>query len=62
MVRNTANSILHKANPKETDPPPKTGDKWLKRFIECYPKYKVRKRQALDINHKKAYKPNIILD
>jgi hypothetical protein len=62
MVRNAANSILREANPKETDPPSKTGDKWLKRFIERYPEYRVRKRQALDINRKKAHKPDIILD
>jgi hypothetical protein len=44
MVRNIANSILYEANPKETNPSPKTSDKWLKRFIERHPKYKVRRR------------------
>jgi hypothetical protein len=62
IVRNAANSILYKANPKETDPPPKTSNKWLKRFIERHPEYRVRRRQALDINRKKAHKPDIILD
>jgi hypothetical protein len=44
------------------NPPPKVGDRWLKRFFQRHPEYKVRKRYTLDMDHKKAHEPDTILD
>jgi hypothetical protein len=61
MIRNAANSIIYKANPEEINPPLKSSDRWIKRFLQRHPEYKVYRRQTLEISRKKAHQPGVIL-
>ncbi|KAJ5437157.1 hypothetical protein N7445_008042 [Penicillium cf. griseofulvum] len=49
-----ANSILEEDHRDETEPPPKIGDHWLKRFLKRRPEYYIRRRRALDVERAAA--------
>src|SRR5215469_3907302 len=62
MVENAVNSILKEGHTATNLPPPTTSEKWLKRFFQRHPEYRIRKRRAIDLDRKKAHEPAVIQD
>ena len=60
MFQTTANSILKEGYTTKDLPPPTISEKWIKRFFQRHPKYRVRKRRAIDLDRKKAHEPATI--
>ncbi|KAJ5733620.1 hypothetical protein N7493_002406 [Penicillium malachiteum] len=49
QIEKSANFILSLAYTDSTNPPPKIGEHWVKRFLCRHPEYHWRRRKALDI-------------
>ena len=62
MVRNAANSILKEGYGTQDLPSSTISEKWLKRFFQRHPEYRIRKRRAIDLDRKKAHEPATIRD
>jgi hypothetical protein len=60
QISDAANSILYCGHTDPTTPPPQIGEYWMKRFLERYPEYRVRRQRAIEIEWKWAHNPLII--